>query len=59
MKDDLGISKEDIITKIEWHGFQMIRINREKFSGSGTTSYFPALINLAIFGYFSQYRAKG
>ena len=46
-------SNEDIITKFKWHGFQIIRINRKKFGGSGTTpSYFPALMNLAIFCLF-------
>ena len=30
--------------------FRSLRINRKKFSGSGTTpSYFPTLMNLAIF----------
>ena len=39
-KDDLGISKVmkiSLITKFKWHGFQIIRINRKKFAGSGTT----------------------
>ena len=53
-------SNKDIITKFKWHGFQVIRINRKKFGGHGTApSSFPTLMNLAIFGHFSQYRAKG
>ena len=57
MKNDLGISKKkiDIITKFEWNGLQIIRINRKKFEGSG----FPALMKRVIFGHFSQYRVKG
>ena len=52
-------SNEDIITKFEWHWFQIIRINRKKFDGSGITSfYFPVLMKMVIFGPFSQYRAK-
>ena len=48
-------NNEDIITKFKWHKFQITRINRKKFDGSGTTpSYFPALMNLAILGHFSQ-----
>ena len=50
---------EDIITKFEWHGFQIIRINRKKFGRSGITpSYFPTLMSIANFVHFSQYRAK-
>ena len=50
----------DIITKFKWQGFQIITINRKKNGGSGITpSYFPALMNMAIFGHFSQYRDKG
>ena len=51
VKYDLGISSnEDIITKFKWHGFQIIKINRKKFGGIGITpSYYPALMNLAIF----------
>ena len=38
-------SNEDIIPKSKWHGFQIIRINRKKFGGSGITpSYFSALL---------------
>ena len=49
-----------IITKFEWTGSQIIKINRNKFDRSGITpSYFPALMKMAIFGHFSQYRAKG
>ena len=34
-------------------------ILEKKFDGSGITpSHFPALMNMAIFGHFSQYRAK-
>ena len=33
---------------------------QKKNGGSGITpSYFPALMNMAIFGHFSQYSAKG
>ena len=30
-------SIEDIITKFKLHGFQIIKINRKKFGGSGNT----------------------
>ena len=53
-------SNEDKIIKFKWHEFQIIRIDRKKFGGSGITPfYFLALINMAIFGHFSQYRDKG
>ena len=45
--------------KFECHGFQIIRIDRKKFEGSGTSSNFPALMKRVIFGHFSRYRAKG
>ena len=50
---------EDIITKFKWHGFPIIKFNRKKFDGGGTTpSHFPALMNIAIFGHSSQYKSK-
>ena len=54
------MKNEDVITKFEGHRFQIIKIHRKKFSNSDITpSYIPALRNMAIFGRFSQYRAKG
>ena len=61
-KDDLSISKvmkilllEICMTRISDH-----KINRRKFDESGITPfYFPPLMNMAIFGHFSQYRSKG
>ena len=53
-------NNEDIITKFEWHGLQIIKINRKKFNRSDITpSYFLALMKMVIFSHFSQYRAKG
>ena len=49
-------TNKDIITKFKWHTFQIIKINRKKFGESGITpSYFPTLMNMTIFGHFSQY----
>ena len=62
LQDDPGISKVMKIskTKFKWQGIQIIKINRLKFDGSGTTpSYFTDLRNMVILGHFSQYRAKG
>ena len=61
VKDDLGISRVMKISlpNLNDMGFQFIIINRKKFGGIGTTpSYCPTLMNLAIFGHFSQYRVK-
>ena len=54
------MKNEDVITKFEGHRFQIIKIHRKKFSKSDITPpYIPALMNLAIFGDFSQYIVKG
>ena len=38
-------SNEDIITKSKWHGFQILRLNCNKFNESSITPfYFPVLI---------------
>ena len=61
MKDDLGISRvmKILLPNLNDMAFQFIIINRKKFGGIGTTlSYCPALMNLAIFGHFSQFRDK-
>ena len=43
-------TSKDITTKFKRHRFQIIKINRKKLCGSGITpSYFPALMNMAIF----------
>ena len=40
--------------------FRSLESTEEKNGGSGiTASYFPTLMNLTIFGHFSQFRAKG
>ena len=57
--DALGISK---IMKISLPNLNDMdfRSTEKKVEGSGiTTSYFPALMKMVIFGHFSQYRAKG
>ena len=50
----------NIITKFKRHKLQIIKINRKKNGGSSITpSYFPKLMNMAIFGHFSHDRDKG
>jgi len=44
------MKNEDITTKFEGLRFQIIKINRKKFSRSDITpSYIPDLMNMAIF----------
>jgi hypothetical protein len=52
-------SNQGVIIKFKWLGLQIVRINRKRFGWCGiTSSCFPALMNMVIFGHFSQFRAK-